>query len=339
MAASSFSRSISRVSGSTSTKRGTASQRTMASAVAANVCATVITSSPGFTPTAHSASSRASVPLAQATTSRTPQYAANSASNSATSWPRTNSEAENTRSIAAESSGRSRSCCARRSASGMGRVVKTASAGWACVDKLPFILELTDPAQMPRRISHHDHVGWDVTGHHGSRPHQRAPADDDAGQEGGVGANLGKSADADPFESRLGMRAGRKSRVGNDHPRPQPAVVLQDRVLGDKALGMETHPVADNDREFHDRAASDRTVIADLGVLPDQHAVAGLEACANAGSRVDNRVRPNDPVRADGKAVLARLPAPGRRAKHAEVLHIRVRRDVDVRIRAKVWRV
>ena len=73
IAASSSDTSMSRVCGSTSTKRGRAPQRTMASAVAANVFATVITSSPAPTPMAPSASSSASVPLAQAIVSPTPQ--------------------------------------------------------------------------------------------------------------------------------------------------------------------------------------------------------------------------------------------------------------------------
>ncbi|MCY1202653.1 hypothetical protein D9M72_141450 [compost metagenome] len=55
------------VSGSTSTKTGTAPSSTMTSAVATNVNEVVMTSSPAFTPSAISAISRASVPEATVT--------------------------------------------------------------------------------------------------------------------------------------------------------------------------------------------------------------------------------------------------------------------------------
>src|SRR5437870_2355489 len=79
--------SIVQVAGSTSTNTGVAPTPTMAPTVAKKVCETVITSSPGPTPIAFSASSSAVVPLETATQSDASQAAANSASKAIVSGP------------------------------------------------------------------------------------------------------------------------------------------------------------------------------------------------------------------------------------------------------------
>ena len=76
--------------GSQSTSTGVAPARATASAVAMKVLAGTITSSPGPMPSARSASSNASVPLATPTQCGAPEKAAKAFSNSATSGPRMN---------------------------------------------------------------------------------------------------------------------------------------------------------------------------------------------------------------------------------------------------------
>src|SRR6185312_10714615 len=78
------------VAASTSTKTGVAPTRAATSAVAQNVNDGQSTASPGPTPIARNARTSASVPLAQVTTCRAPQNAANSISKVRTSGPRMN---------------------------------------------------------------------------------------------------------------------------------------------------------------------------------------------------------------------------------------------------------
>ena len=78
---SSLTGSIVAVRSSTSTKTGVAPQKDMASAVAMKVLGTVMTSSPGPTPSASRAIQRASVPLPTPTASGQPQKGAKSFSN------------------------------------------------------------------------------------------------------------------------------------------------------------------------------------------------------------------------------------------------------------------
>src|SRR5437773_2488870 len=117
-AASARSGSIVSVAGSTSTKTGVAPLLTIAATVGAHVLLTVMTSSPGPTPNASSASQRASVPLATATPCRTRQYFANSRSSSATASPRMNRPLSKTRASRQSIAGRMLSMRRRRSRNG-----------------------------------------------------------------------------------------------------------------------------------------------------------------------------------------------------------------------------
>ena len=87
MAHSSFAGSMLQVSGSMSTKTGSAPAKEMASAVAMKVEGTVITSSASPTPRASRASQMASVPLPTPTAYLEPQKAANDFSNFSTKGP------------------------------------------------------------------------------------------------------------------------------------------------------------------------------------------------------------------------------------------------------------
>ena len=75
------------VRSSMSTNSGNAPACEIASVVAMNVCGTVTTTSPGFTPLAMRAKRRASVPLLTATEWLTSQNFANADSNSSTMGP------------------------------------------------------------------------------------------------------------------------------------------------------------------------------------------------------------------------------------------------------------
>src|SRR4029450_12763159 len=91
----------------------------MASALAMKVLAGVTTSSPGPTPTARSASSRADVPESTPTACATPQYAASSSSKAATSPPRMKSQFVSTRAQEPATSAEIASTWGRRSTNGM----------------------------------------------------------------------------------------------------------------------------------------------------------------------------------------------------------------------------
>src|SRR5215212_830167 len=105
--------------GSTSHSTGVAPVRSMPATVGTQVFAWVITSSPGPTPSASSASSIASVPLATATACRLPAKPANSRSNARPSSPRTYQPLSSTLSTAASISARTASVARFRSANGI----------------------------------------------------------------------------------------------------------------------------------------------------------------------------------------------------------------------------
>src|SRR5262245_7882990 len=112
--------SILNVLSSTSTNTGVAPTNATTSAVAQNVNDGQTTASPGPTPVARNASTRASVPLAQVTTWRAPQNAASSASKARTSGPRMNWQWLSTRATAASTAGPRRRRCAATSMNGIG---------------------------------------------------------------------------------------------------------------------------------------------------------------------------------------------------------------------------
>src|SRR5207302_2323614 len=183
----------------------------------------------------------------------------------------------------------------------------------------------------PGWIANNDHVRCDIARDDRAGADYGTPADDDARQERGVGADPGEAADPDALEVGLGVPARGKARIGEHDPRPEPAIILEDRVLGDKALRVQPNPVPDAHREFDHRSSADRTVIADLGVLADQHAVAGLHPGADPRSRVDHGMRSDDTVRADLERVRACRTSPGRLAEHAEIVDLGPGAEGDVR--------
>ena len=87
MAASSASRSILRVRGSTSTNTGVAPTATMTLAVATQVMGVVMTSSPGPMSASRKATSMVAVPFENERTERPPNSADNCASNACTCGP------------------------------------------------------------------------------------------------------------------------------------------------------------------------------------------------------------------------------------------------------------
>jgi len=102
-----------------STSTGVAPANSIASTVAMNVWAVVITSSPGPMSSAWSASTRAAVPLPQPTATGARWNAAQAASNSATAGPPMKAVLVMTRAMAASMSGWMAAYCALRSTSGM----------------------------------------------------------------------------------------------------------------------------------------------------------------------------------------------------------------------------
>ena len=107
------------VSGSMSTKTGLAPISDIGPAVAINVWAVVMTSSPGPTPTASSARCNAAVPEPTPTAPFAPTLAANACSKPATSLPRMKLVLSTTRCMAASISGLMAVYCALRSTKGI----------------------------------------------------------------------------------------------------------------------------------------------------------------------------------------------------------------------------
>ena len=107
------------VRSSASTNTGSAPVADTAAAVATNVFAGTMTSSPGLTPRARSTSSSAVEPDATPIACRTPQYSANQRSNSATSGPPMNADRPITEAIAASIAGFSCSYCSRSATRGI----------------------------------------------------------------------------------------------------------------------------------------------------------------------------------------------------------------------------
>src|SRR5262249_20803425 len=104
---------------SMSANTGVAPTRAIASAVAKNVKAGQITSSPDPMPSASSTSTMASVPFATPIDCRVPRYAAASCSNPSTSGPKMNRPVSSVRSKASFSSGTRGSYCALTSTWGI----------------------------------------------------------------------------------------------------------------------------------------------------------------------------------------------------------------------------
>ena len=105
--------------GSTSASTGRAPHHSIASAVAVNVLAAVMTSSPGLTPSALSATKIASVPFAAPMQCCAWQYAASSRSNAATYGPWMKALCRITASTAGTISSRIVAYCAPRSTRGI----------------------------------------------------------------------------------------------------------------------------------------------------------------------------------------------------------------------------
>ena len=108
------------MAGSMSAKTGVAPRRAIASAVAKNVNAGQITSSPAPIPSASSASTSASVPFATPIVCSTPRYSAASRSNPSTSGPKMKRPLSSARANASFSSGMNGAYCALTSTSGIG---------------------------------------------------------------------------------------------------------------------------------------------------------------------------------------------------------------------------
>ena len=107
------------VAASTSANTGVAPTRAIDSAVAKNVNAGQMTSSPAPIPSASRTSTSASVPFATPTVSGTPRYSAASCSKAATFGPNTNVPCSSTSAKASLSAGMSGSYCAFTSMSGI----------------------------------------------------------------------------------------------------------------------------------------------------------------------------------------------------------------------------
>src|SRR5690348_11145904 len=176
IAASIAAGSIVKVTPSVSQNTTVAPEWVIIAEVLIQECAVVMTSSPGFTFSAFSASQNASVPLAQDTQCFAPAASANSRSKRSTCGPRMNEESRMTEAIAASIS---------LLWSG------TAAAGRR---KAPASILSSFPAQAARRVSGIGAGFGDILCHH------RARADDDIvhdahRQDGRIGADRDAVAD------------------------------------------------------------------------------------------------------------------------------------------------
>src|SRR5262249_4813043 len=159
--------------------------------VAMNVNGTVITSSPGFTPAASSASVSASVPFPTPMQCAAPQNLANSRSKEATSSPRMNDVRDRTRAIAASISGLRLSYWALRSTSEMAvrlMVGVVLQSGGIDARLGVRVDEVRDLGDLTCGVAGDHGPGRHVPGHDAPRADEGVFADDHAGQEGRVRA-------------------------------------------------------------------------------------------------------------------------------------------------------
>lgn len=125
-----------------------------------------------------------------------------------------------------------------------------------------------------------------------------------------------------PRQPILDASADRVARVGDHHPRSQPAVILQHTVFGHENAAVQADTTADHDMMFNDAVRADADMIADLIVLADDDVMTGLQTDADDVSRVDHGVRADDAARAQDQRFLARLRAARRLAQDDEVVDL-----------------
>ncbi len=146
-------------------------------------------------------------------------------------------------------------------------------------------------------------------------------ADDDAGQQRDVGADLGALANHRARQLVLDARRKRILGVGQHHVRTDPAALLEDREFGDEHLGVDPHVVGDLHVVLDHRQRSDADVVADAVRFADVDLVPGLEMSPDGVAGVDHRVGANHRSVADRGGQLSVADASRRSADDAEVLH------------------
>lgn len=122
--------------------------------------------------------------------------------------------------------------------------------GWAGdviwpLDEIVGALQIRDILDLPCRIARHHRTGRYVVSHDRAHAHQGMLADGDVWQQRGVGPDLGTPLDRRSSHALLCLGAQRMQGVGQDDVWPDPAAVLQYRVLGYEGLRMDPHAVSD----------------------------------------------------------------------------------------------
>ena len=146
----------------------------------------------------------------------------------------------------------------------------------------------------PGGIAGHDRAGRDIARDDGSGTDQGECPDHDAGQEGGIRADLRPRFDGRSLEALLHGGTLRVWCVGEDGTWSDPAVAHEVRELGDEGLRVDPRTVVDGDVVLDHGVAADADAVADGVGLAEEHAVAALEATANGVAGVDHGVRPDD---------------------------------------------
>src|SRR5438045_2014942 len=234
-----------------------------------------------------------------------------------------------TRPTAASTSAAIEACCALRSTNGtLSTRLFLAPDVRALVEALE-AHELVDVLDLYRRAAGDDDARLDVFGDHAARADQRAGADLQPRQDGGV------RADADVVLDRRAEHAVEVARahgvrvVGEHDVRPKEHPRAERGVL-EETPAVYPRAVADAVAGFEHGVGPDAAVVADHVVLADHRAVAAAEAIADHSARIDHRARADGAAGADRRLDLARLLSPRRLADDGAVLHHRALAELHV---------
>src|SRR5258706_3279989 len=237
-----------------------------------------------------------------------------------------------TLSTAASTSAAMEACCAFRSTSGSFGPMRFRCSP----DVWPFVKaleadQLGDVLDPHRGAAGHDRARLDVLCHDAAGADQRAGADLQTGQDGGVRSDADVVGDRGAKHAVEIPRAHGVGIVGEDDMRAEEDPGTE-RGVFQKAPAMNTRAVPDAVSGLEHSVGADAAVIADDVVFSDQRAVAAAESIADDCSGVDHRSRSHDAARSDLRLVLTGLGSSRRLADGGAVLNDSALSELDVRI-------
>lgn len=150
-----------------------------------------------------------------------------------------------------------------------------------------------DPGPKPGGVASHQRKIGHVPGDHRPRSHHGKPANREARQNGGIGANAASLPQRDDGMSLQMLAAARTQIVRESRAGPHKDVVLQHQAIPQIHAALQGHAVSKAHHTF------DKSVITDVAVFanhsPAQDMSKGPDACprADGGTGVNDRLLMN----------------------------------------------